>query len=441
VGNILVLMLLPFLLIYAIKRPWFGVMMYYLFSILQPKYIWHWIFPEDLSITKYLVLATFFGISLKVIKGEYSLSIFSNRQNIALIILFVLLYLSEIFSPYPGYFLSFNDSLILTTMNTIIAIYFLGQMCRPSINELKQMAFILAGIVTYFAYWANMQYISGEMFIFSSNGRLRGPFGSTYWDENGFSVVFITCIPFLAFLYFLTNKLWQKVAILTTLLACLHGLILIGSRGALVAFAVSAAYSMLFLIKTKKGNTRYGLIILLVTALGAIFIYQGGQLKSRTTETVARDSSQEEPIDPRIKAWKVGRDMIFDHPFLGVGIQRFRVAAATEYPGRTVNVAHNTFIQIAANSGVITGIIWLLLIYWSKNTFKIIREQIDSLQEELKPIYNYINNSIMAAMVGFFVVAIFLDLLIAEHFYCLLLIQLLLSRNIHTYNNTNKKTI
>lgn len=423
-GNLLVLLLLPILLIYSIKRPWFGITMYYLFSILQPKYIWFWIFPPDLAITKYLVVSTFLGVSYRIVRGEYKLSFFSSKQNIWIFILFICLYISHFLSPYPNFIPTVGDSLILTTMNTIVAVYFLGQMCKPTEKELFQLGIVFAGIVVYYAYWANMQYISGEMYLYSINGRLRGPQGSTYWDENGFSVVFILSLPFLAFLYFVFTKLWFRVFILGATFAALHGLILIGSRGALLAFVIMTIYALLFLIRNKNGRRPYRLIITIIASLVLVFMFQGGQLRERTNSTVAATQSEaSEPVDPRIMAWSVGKDMIFEHPLFGVGVQRFLLAAHTEFPGRTVNVAHNTFIQIAANSGLIAGSMWLLTLWF---TFK----QLKSIgsNTQLSSSTEYLVNATRTSLVGYIVVSIFLDLLIAEQFYSLILLSFLLCR-------------
>lgn len=421
-GNLLVLILLPILLIHSIRRPWFGVMMYYLFSILQPKYIWFWIFPPDLAITKYLVVSIFLGVGYRILKGDYQLSFFSAKQNIFIFILFICLYISHFFSPYPNFIPSVGDSLILTTMNTIVAVYFLGQMCKPTEKELFQLGIIFAGIVVYYAYWANMQYITGEMYIYSTSGRLRGPLGSTYWDENGFSLVFLLSLPFLAFLYFIFTKLWHRVFIISATIAALHGLILIGSRGALLAFVTMVLYALFFLVTNSKGGRPYSLIVTIIASLILAFIFQGGQLRERASSTVAATQTEAaEPIDPRIKAWSVGRDMILDHPLLGVGVQRFLIAAHTEYPGRTVNVAHNTFIQITANSGLIAGMCWLLTVLFTFKRLKSVSEQ-----AELSPKTRYLVNSTQTAMVGYVVVSIFLDLLIAEQFYSLILISVFL---------------
>lgn len=432
-GYILTLLLLPIGLLYSVKRPWFGLMMYYLFTILQPKYIWYWVFPQDLAITKYFVLAIFAGLLYNVAASGYKLSFFSARRNIAVFILFCLVYLSHFFSPYPP---TPFAQLVLKTFNTIVAVYFMGQMCKPSLNDLKYMAFILAGIVLYYSYWSNMQYISGQMYLYSTNGRLRGPYGSTYFDENKFSIVFIICLPSLAFLFFLLKRLWQKLFIIGSILSVMHSLVLVGSRGGLLAFCSMGLYSLLFLIKTKKGKTPYFLIVVSVASFLVFYSTQGGSLKDRTSATISESKEGgDEPLDPRVLAWSVGKDMIFDYPILGVGVERFLQAARAEYGARTVNVAHNTFIQITACSGILAGLTWLYLVFNGMYCGR----QIWKKYPMPGTIENYLNNAFTTGILGFFVASIFLDLLIAEQFYFLLLMQLLLKRLVLTDEATEKE--
>jgi O-antigen ligase len=141
---------------------------------------------------------------------------------------------------------------------------------------------------------------------------------------------------------------------------------------------------------------------------------------------VAAETQPEEAIDPRVQSWQTGFGIINLYPILGVGVQRFQQATRIYFPGRPAYVAHNTFLNFAANSGLLNGIIYLWF-YWLQ--FKRFR-RIRKTEVDPKSTMSYINNSTMVAYTGFYTGSMFLDLVIFEPFYFLLLIGML-SEHIH----------
>ena len=242
-----------------------------------------------------------------------------------------------------------------------------------------------------------------------------GPFKSPYNDENKFAMLFVTGMPFLLFGIFYFKSLIIRGIFGLGLLFLWHSIILTGSRGALVAVAAATLVSYL-LIKSRV----FG--ILLVCGLVAAVIYQGGQLLTRTTETVESTKTQTETaVDPRVQSWKTGLGLISKYPILGVGVQRFQEATRIFYPERNPYVAHNTFLNFAANTGLTNGIIYLLLYWLQFKRFRKIRRS----ETDPSSTMSYVNNSTMVALTGFYVGSMFLDLIIYEPFYFLLLLGLL----------------
>jgi O-antigen ligase len=169
-----------------------------------------------------------------------------------------------------------------------------------------------------------------------------------------------------------------------------------------------------------------------VCGLVAAVIYQGGQLLTRTTETIDTANSQAEAaIDPRVQSWKTGFSLIQKHPILGVGVQRFQAATQIYYPERPAYVAHNTFLNFAANTGLLNGIIYLAFYWLQIKRFKKIRKS----EVDPKSTISYVNNSTMVALTGFYFGSMFLDLIIYEPFYFLLLLGLL-TEHVHKIQKT-----
>ena len=125
------------------------------------------------------------------------------------------------------------------------------------------------------------------------------------------------------------------------------------------------------------------------------------------------------PINPRLISWEAGILLIPKYPILGAGVQKFEAATQAHFPGKTPHVAHNTFINFAANTGLLTGILFLSLIYTAWQRLRYARLQAVSLTDN--DAYALCASSVSLA--GFFVCSMFLDLIIYEPFYIALIIN------------------
>ncbi|WOJ98280.1 O-antigen ligase family protein [Congregibacter brevis] len=274
-------------------------------------------------------------------------------------------------------------------------------------KKFKSLCLVLVGTCIYYTYWANERYLSGEMWAYTLNGRLRGP--GVYRDENAFAVMFVCCLPFLFVVALELRSKWLRYGILLSAVPLgWHSVFLIASRGALLGLTLSSlAIGRMFRSKT------------MVLALGGLLILavltQGGVLLSRSTETVEVRAQEDRPLDPRLVTWKAGYLVMLDYPLLGVGAERFQLVGAAYLPPDTkrVQVIHNTFLQVASQSGIPAGLIYLWFFYrvfWKTRTLT------DSKRFALWR-YKY---ALDASLIGFFVCAIFLNLLINEFLYLLL---------------------
>jgi len=418
-GVVILYLLLMTTVIRSFKHQETSVYAYYLMSIMAPQYIWFWIFEgiPAFTIAAGTAIAVFIFQSFN---KKLDFSVYRYKQNILLIIFWLMFNLSDFFSPIGAFSSATSSILVLDIFNTIILMYFISLPLINSEKALKVLVLLFAGLVLYYVYWSNDQYFSWNIRQFSY-GRLMGPFKSPYTDENKFGMIFVTGMPFLLFGIFYFRSLILRGIFGLGLLFLWHSIILTGSRGALLAIAVSTLLAY-FLIKSRT----FG--VLLVAGLIAAVIYQGGTLLTRTTDTIdVAESQSEAPIDPRVQSWEVGFELIKQYPLLGVGVQRFQEATRIYFPGRTPYVAHNTFLNFAANTGLINGLIYLGF-YWLQ--FKRFR-RIRKTEVDHKSTMSYINNATMTAFTGFYVGSMFLDLIIYEPFYFLLLLGILTE---HIYN-------
>ena len=417
-GIVVLYLLLVTTVVRSFKHQQTAVYAYYLMSVMAPQFIWFWVF-DGVKAFKVAAATAIAVFMFQTLNKKLDFSVYRYKQNYLLVIFWLMFNLSDYFSPIGAFSSATSATLVLSNFNIIILMYFISLPLINSEHALKVLALLFAGLILYYVYWSNTQYFDYNLRQFNQ-GRLMGPYNSPYRDENKFAILFVTGMPFLLFGIFYFRSLILRAAFGLGLLLLWHSIILTGSRGALLSVAVATLFAY-FVVKSRT----FGM--LLVGGLIAAVIYQGGQLRDRSTNTVeAANTQTEEAIDPRIQSWDTGFELIKLHPLLGVGVQRFQEATRMYFPGRPAYVAHNTFLNFAANSGLLNGIIYLWF-YWLQ--FKRFR-RIRKTELDPKSTMSYINNSTMVAYTGFYTGSMFLDLVIFEPFYFLLLIGML-SEHIH----------
>jgi O-antigen ligase len=155
-------------------------------------------------------------------------------------------------------------------------------------------------------------------------------------------------------------------------------LLLSGSRGGLVALVAEIFFLAILTTNTKSYSQfalKIGLAVVLIAVIigGSIFI--GGESSlTRFAETAA----SKDITTNRTHIWSVTLDVIKNNPIFGAGIGAFTVAYAkydTFNGMERVEQAHNDYLQVLADAGVVGLIIGLFFLY---RLFKTGRESIQT---------------------------------------------------------------
>lgn len=417
-GKALLVVILVLVIIFSFKRPYVGVCAYYLMSILAPQFIWPWAF-EGIPVFQILAGLVLLIFVFSILDKKIDLSIYQHKQNILLLLLFLLVHLSDWLSPFNSFTSATTAALVLDTFNTIFLLYFVSLPFIATEKGLKWLFGTFILILLYYVYWSNHTYFSYNVLQFNQ-GRLMGPVLGPYKDENKFAALFVAGAPFLLFGVFYLRTNLQKIICISLLLLTWHSIFLTASRGALLATAISTLFAA-----TLIGSKKLGLA--LVIGFTLVVIDQGAQSFTRSSDTIAAAKELEgKSIDPRISSWTAGFGFMAEHPLLGVGVQRFQEATRRYYPEKHPYVAHNTFISIAAESGLLAGFIFLYL-YWM-NLKKAIKFTQKGKADYKYCFDTYLRKATITSLTGIYSVSLFLDMLIYELVYLLLL--LLVSREL-----------
>jgi len=206
------------------------------------------------------------------------------------------------------------------------------------IKQLNRAMLVAIGAIGYVSLYAiRQQQIYGGTYGFRASGMFN--------DANEYALIANLWIP-LAFLWVLAHRrLWERAFVAGCLGSALLGTTFAASRGGLLG---SAAGLLFLTIRSKKPVRNLAIV---AAVMLTVLIFSPTSPLYRFQHPNYGDTQAEEA---RIITWKAGLRMFWAHPLVGVGIHNFRPqVVAYENPGENVTkLAHNTYIEIAAETGL-----------------------------------------------------------------------------------------
>jgi O-antigen ligase len=176
------------------------------------------------------------------------------------------------------------------------------------------------------------------------------------FNENALGILLALSIPMSLYLLSRTKSrlvswlCWPQIIVATT------AILLTGSRASLIALLV--AFTMLPLTASTLPKPKWYVPALVVAAAAACAVFI---VPSSTWERLGTIGSElsEGTLTHRTTIWAAGMDVFRDHPLLGVGAGAFGSAVL----GRLgiSYAAHNTFLSVLIEVGVIGACVMLLL--------------------------------------------------------------------------------
>ena len=194
--------------------------------------------------------------------------------------------------------------------------------------------------------------ICQQVFPSSETLALIGPYGllrasGFYGDPNDTAALLVAIVP-LAYYFFLhgENRLTKRLYVIAICLL-VGGIFSTISRGGLVGLCFVGM--CIFMKDIKKISTVF---VFALVFLG--FFYFAKDLYEKR-ETVRTGPSGQTTIDTsgRLDAYRDALVLWIHNPFLGVGPRRFADARIEIVGGRRRIVAHNTFLQVLAEHGLL----------------------------------------------------------------------------------------
>lgn len=393
---------------------YYGLVVYILLYIFKPA--------DHISVLKPFRVALVVSIIILlfvIISGKFKIA--KGLVPYLIIIYFALSFFSLINSTFIEF-----GSISITHLLKPVVLFFLI-FCVLD-NEEKIVKFIT---IFVYAVFADI-FVSVLMFSEGKLGyRLISFFEGIGADTNEYGMHILMIIPFLIYFIESETKLLKKIFfIFFTILSC-YALVRTYSRGTTIAAVV--VFLMFALVRRK--NKKFLFIMLILIIFLSIITPQ--KFWDRL-DTITADSSEADgSINARLVALKHGMELIQDHMFFGVGFGSFRYASMqiADFGEDTRHVAHNTYLEICVETGLINLIAFLMVILISiRICFS--NAKILNLHKVSTELIN-INQALLMSLVVFCICVIFLSMRFDRFFY--IVIALILCIQEIAFNLQKKK--
>jgi O-antigen ligase len=260
----------------------------------------------------------------------------------------VLLVLAVLFTPVavsPGDSVSALSEVFIKTV--IIFILIIGLVNTR--ERLQAMIKLTVFCGTWLAAFAIKNYATGNFTL--KGDRIEGFVGGIFGNPNDLATAFNMLIPLAVALALMNAGGVRLLYAFCALLLCC-GVLVTFSRG---AFVTLAAASGVMLWKFGRGSRSS---IAIATLIAAIFLFSvfSGAYRSRLMSIFDHSADTSGSAQQRIGLMKRGIELCVRNPIIGVGMGNFHIYSIRE------KVAHNGYIETAAELGAIGLLAYLIII-------------------------------------------------------------------------------
>jgi O-antigen ligase len=233
-----------------------------------------------------------------------------------------------------------------------------------SLQRVKTMVWVMClSALVYSVFAGLLQGFGGGRFEIAGN----------VFDPNDTAYVLLSLFPPCLYFVRFDEGLIKRLVALVAVCSAVAVILLTGSRGG----ALGLASVLLLLIFTRAGGIGLGQKLLFGLVLASAAFLLRDQINLERYLTLADVSSDYNTFAQggRVDLWGAAIDLVLANPLTGVGVDCFsfahwqlRVNAGESY--LTYHAVHNSFLQIAAEVGLIAFSVYLLIVLRSILAFR-----------------------------------------------------------------------
>jgi len=326
----------------------------------NPEKRWWGNLIPDISYSFFIVLFMAFLVVInnKMTKHNKISSVPPLKWAIVVMIMYTISYFYAIAPEFHYLFMVYFIKLII-----IMCLAF------KLISSVKDFLYVLNGYI--FAAW----YVSFYVFQIGRNSgnRVEGVGLVDSPDANGLAAAIAPALVITLYSFWTSKKYIWKAAYAIAGIFIANAIVLINSRGAFLAAAVSIIFFMYYMYTSsfqRKNQKKIAVFITLAGLSGAVYLADEDFINRVTGITEEVDKAEEQESGAtRMIFWKAAWDMTKDHPY-GNGYRGFNYLSPLYIPegidtgGNRSRSVHSTWFETLTEVGYL-GLLFFILMLWS----------------------------------------------------------------------------
>ncbi len=216
-----------------------------------------------------------------------------------------------------------------------------------SVRQLKLLAWVILLSQAYPAFELNQTYFGGYNLLKEE--------GFAGMDNNSYAISLVTCTGLAGFLFWHSERWWQKALAAASGAFLVHAVLLSFSRGGMLGLITLGVTAFVVMPKGRKELSAFAVAIVLALAVA------GPEVWSRFQSTFAGKEERDASAESRLELWAACLDTMVKHPIVGVGPDHMPLQM-DQYGFRVGKEAHTLWLQIGAELGV-PGMLLLISYY------------------------------------------------------------------------------
>jgi len=335
--------------------PYLGVILFYVFAFCAPEELGG--IPFSFAIISMTTIAW-------VLRELDPKKMVKSSQNRLILVFWITIVISAIFAYKREY--------CLTPLLDFTQMFIFYMVTINLINSEKKFHHLVWAIVIIFALLSFKGMVSWAM---DGISRISGAGG----DDDHFAVALCMALPFSLYILFTERNGFKQMAAILSFFLIISGIITTISRGGFMGLGMVL---FLFFLKVKKPA------FLIIYLFFFVFIFLVGTLLM-PKEYVERMNTISHYQDDgsamtRIQCYHVGGRMMVERPITGIGIGNFNKIGHLYDSCIEGLVAHNVFIQVASECGILGFLAFVGLIISSMIRSFRLRERLKTTHDGKK---------------------------------------------------------
>jgi O-antigen ligase len=316
-------------------------LIYVAFAILRPESLWHWSVPAG-NYSRIVAVALLIGWAIHGF-GNWRLG--GGR---AMLVLFVGYFAWALVSTLVAAIFPERGFAFLESTAKVLLPFVVGITLIESIEQVRQLAWVLAASAAYVALELNLAYYGGF------NKLHEQGFGGM--DNNCMAIQFVAAVGFIYFLGFAATAWWQRLFAVVAAGLMLNAIMFSFSRGGLLALIITGGASFILVPK----RTVHYVVFAAALALGVRLA--GREVMDRLSTSFAEAEQLDFSATSRLELWGNCRELMLREPLFGVGPDHFGYYAHVDFGWPMGKEAHSVWFQTGAELGLV-GVSFLALFY------------------------------------------------------------------------------